>query len=61
MKVDARGLNPGAHYGEIQGFDSDSPHRGALFTVPVTVIKVDMYVFAALTGHVIFISCHLQF
>ncbi|CAK8697827.1 unnamed protein product [Clavelina lepadiformis] len=42
VKVDARGLNPGAHYGEIQGFDSDSPHRGALFTVPVTVIKVDI-------------------
>ncbi|XP_078488477.1 tripeptidyl-peptidase 2 isoform X1 [Ciona intestinalis] len=41
IKVDPRGLPPGAHFAQIQGFDTQSPHRGPLFSVPVTVIKME--------------------
>uniref|UniRef100_H2Z489 Tripeptidyl-peptidase 2 n=1 Tax=Ciona savignyi TaxID=51511 RepID=H2Z489_CIOSA len=39
IKIDPRALPSGSHFAQIQGFDTQSPHRGPLFTVPVTVIK----------------------
>ncbi|XP_039250617.2 tripeptidyl-peptidase 2-like [Styela clava] len=42
VKVDPRGLPPGVHYAEIQGFDIKSPQRGPLFRFPVTVMVPEM-------------------
>jgi tripeptidyl-peptidase-2 len=42
VKVNPTGLEPGVHFAEIQGFDNDHPERGAMFRVPVTVIKPHM-------------------
>ncbi|MCH7870153.1 MAG: S8 family serine peptidase [Planctomycetes bacterium] len=39
IRIDATDLDHGVHYGEVQGFDSQSPERGPLFRVPVTVIR----------------------
>ena len=39
IKVDPRGLPPGAHYAEIRAIDTAEPGRGPLFRVPVTVIR----------------------
>lgn len=39
MKVDPRGLPPGAHYAEIRAVDAAEPGRGPLFRVPVSVIR----------------------
>ncbi len=38
--VDPTGLEPGAHFAEILGHDPDHPHRGPLFRVPVTVLRL---------------------
>ncbi|KAK2143639.1 hypothetical protein LSH36_824g01029 [Paralvinella palmiformis] len=38
LKVDARGLPPGAHFGQILGFDVSCPAKGPLFRVPITVV-----------------------
>lgn len=42
VKVDPVGLAPGVHYAEIQAFDTKSPQRGFIFSVPITVIKPEM-------------------
>ncbi len=39
VRVDPTRLEPGLHYAEIRGFDSDDPERGPLFRIPVTVIQ----------------------
>lgn len=41
LHVDPTELPPGAHYAEVQGFDAESPGRGPMFRVPVTVIRAD--------------------
>lgn len=38
--VDPRDLEPGAHFAEILGHDPDDPHRGPLFRIPVTVLRL---------------------
>jgi tripeptidyl-peptidase-2 len=39
IKVDPRALPPGVHFAEVRGTDSAEPGRGALFRVPITVIR----------------------
>lgn len=39
VTVDPRGLDPGAHYAEILGFNAEREDLGPLFRVPVTVAK----------------------
>ena len=39
IRIDAAKLDRGVHYAEVQGFDSQSPERGPLFRLPVTVIR----------------------
>lgn len=39
LRVDPSQLPPGAHFGEVQGFNLDAPELGPLFRVPVTVIR----------------------
>eukprot|EP00112_Aurelia_sp_Birch-Aquarium-sp1_P025902 Seg888.11 transcript_id=Seg888.11/GoldUCD/mRNA.D3Y31 product="Tripeptidyl-peptidase 2" protein_id=Seg888.11/GoldUCD/D3Y31 len=38
IKVNTDGLDHGAHYGEVHGFDLAHPNQGPLFRIPVTVI-----------------------
>ncbi len=37
--IDPTRLAPGAHYAEVRGYDSNSPDRGPIFRVPITVIR----------------------
>lgn len=37
--VDPRGLEPGAHFAEVLGFDADDHDRGPLFRIPVTICR----------------------
>lgn len=37
--VDPRGLDPGAHFAEVLGFDADDHDRGPLFRIPITVCR----------------------
>ncbi|XP_076356359.1 tripeptidyl-peptidase II isoform X2 [Tachypleus tridentatus] len=39
VKVDARGLSPGAHFTLVRAYDVQNPQKGPVFSVPVTVIK----------------------
>ncbi len=39
VKVDPTGLEPGAHYAEIQAVDSANPSRGPIAKVPITVLR----------------------
>ena len=39
LQVDCSSLPEGLHFAEISASDSTAPWRGALFRVPVTVIK----------------------
>ena len=39
IEVDPTGLETGVHYAEVVGVDADAPEAGALFRVPVTVVK----------------------
>lgn len=39
MHVDPTSLAPGAHFGEVSGYDAANEGRGPLFRVPVTVIR----------------------
>jgi tripeptidyl-peptidase-2 len=39
VRVDPIGLAPGVHFAEVQGHDPGRPERGAVFRVPVTIIK----------------------
>ncbi len=39
IRVDPTNLASGVHYGEIRGIDVNNPDRGAIFTIPVTVIR----------------------
>ncbi|CAB9511098.1 Tripeptidyl-peptidase 2 [Seminavis robusta] len=38
VRMDPRGLPPGAHYATVDAIDSKDPARGPLFQVPITVI-----------------------
>jgi len=42
VKVDPTGLPPGVHYAEVQAFDTLSPQRGFIFSVPITVVKPEL-------------------
>ncbi|CAN8022247.1 unnamed protein product [Ixodes persulcatus] len=39
VKVDPTGLPPGAHYAAVQAIDVSSPQKGAVFDIPITVVK----------------------
>ncbi|XP_057365075.1 tripeptidyl-peptidase 2-like [Daphnia carinata] len=39
VKVDPTGLAPGVHYTSIKAYDSVCPEKGAVFEVPVTIVK----------------------
>jgi len=38
VKIDPRGLQHGAYYTEIRGYDITAPERGPLLRVPITVV-----------------------
>ena len=42
VQVDAQDLEAGSHYGEVRGYDKNNEARGALFHLPVTIIKPHM-------------------
>eukprot|EP00913_Durusdinium_trenchii_P005630 g5248.t1 len=39
VEVNPADVEPGAHFGEVRGFDADHPERGPIFRVPVTLIR----------------------
>nr|CAH0110775.1 unnamed protein product [Daphnia galeata] len=39
VKVDPTGLSSGVHYTSIKAYDSSCPEKGAVFEVPITVVK----------------------
>lgn len=41
VQVDPSGLAPGVHYASVRAFDSARPDKGALFSVPVTVVVAE--------------------
>lgn len=41
VRVDSSKLKPGTHYTEIRAIDANSPDRGPVFRVPITVLKPD--------------------
>ncbi|KAJ3022226.1 tripeptidyl-peptidase II Tpp2 [Thoreauomyces humboldtii] len=41
VRVDPTGLKPGAHHGRVDAFDTSNMDAGPIFSVPVTVCKLD--------------------
>lgn len=39
IKIDPTHLTPGVHYTSIEGYDTSCPEKGALFSIPITVIQ----------------------
>lgn len=39
IRVDPTGLDPGFHFGEILGYDTENIKAGPLFSIPVTICK----------------------
>jgi len=42
VKVDPSGLAPGVHYSCVKAYDSACPEKGAVFEVPITVVKPEL-------------------